>query len=183
MTKTNLVLLTGLPASGKSTVAQRLVTEYGFGILSTDDLRQSLFQQTYEELAKNGKRKDEVIRKIIDYSKFQILSAGCDLVIDSTAPTEKFRRRMLELPEYLEQAVKKSVLYLRAEEQTRYSRHMARGGSEVAIETIQGFWKEPQEGFCGTSLYEIINNGSISQLYSEVDRFYSELKGDAERKA
>jgi len=46
MTKTNLVLLTGLPAAGKSTVAQRLVSEYSFGILSTDDLRQSLFRQT-----------------------------------------------------------------------------------------------------------------------------------------
>jgi dephospho-CoA kinase len=176
MTKTNLVLLTGLPAAGKSTVAQRLVSEYSFGILSTDDLRQSLFRQTYEELARNGKRKDEVIRKIIDYSKFQILSAGCDLVIDSTAPTEKFRRRMLELPEYLEQAVKKSVLYLRAEEQTRHSRHMARGGSEIALETIQRFWKEPQEEFCGTSLYQIENNGSQEQLYQEVSKFYERLK-------
>ena len=112
MSKTNLVLLTGLPAAGKSTVAQRLVREYGFAILSTDDLRQSLFRQTYEELAKDGKRKDEVIRKIIDYSKLQILNEGCDLVIDASAPTEKFRKRMLELPRYLEESVKKSVLYL-----------------------------------------------------------------------
>ncbi|MDP2924775.1 MAG: ATP-binding protein [Nanoarchaeota archaeon] len=176
MVKTNLVLLTGLPAGGKSTVAQRLVSEYGFAVLSTDDLRQSLFQQTYEELAKDGKRKDEVIRKIIDYSKFQILSAGCDLVIDSTAPTEKFRRRMLELPEYLEQAVKKSVLYLRSEEQTRHSRHMARGGSEVSLKTIQGFWKEPQDGFCGASLYSIENNGNQDQLFKEVAKFYEWLK-------
>ena len=108
MTKTNLVLLTGLPASGKSTVAHRLVKEHGFSILSTDDLRQSIFEQTYEELAKDGKRKDEVVRKIIDYSKLQILEAGCDLVIDSTAPTEKFRKRMLELPEILDQTVKKT---------------------------------------------------------------------------
>ena len=176
MAKTNLVLLTGLPAGGKSTVAQRLVMEYSFAVLSTDDLRQSLFQQTYEELAKDGKRKDEVIRKIIDYSKFQILSAGCDLVIDSTAPTEKFRRRMLELPEYLEQTVKKSVLYVRSKEQTRYSRHMARGGSEVALETIQGFWKEPVDGFCGASLYPIENNGNQEQLFKEVTKFYEWLR-------
>ena len=80
MTKTNLVLLTGLPAAGKSTVAQRLVRENGFAILSTDDLRQSLFQQTYEELAKDGKRKDEVVRKIIDYSKVhKVIIQGLDV--------------------------------------------------------------------------------------------------------
>jgi len=176
MAKTNLILLTGLPASGKSTVAQRLVRKYGFSVLSTDDLRQSLFQQTYEELVRDGKRKDEVIRKIIDYSKFQILSAGCDLVIDASAPTEKFRKRMLELPDYLEQAVKKSILYVRAEEQIRHSRQIVRGGSEVALETIQGFWKEPQNGFCGASLYSMENNEDQEKLYQEVAEFYEVLK-------
>ena len=178
MVKVNLVLLTGLPAAGKSTIAQRLVREHGFAVLSTDDLRQSLFQQTYEELAKDGKRKDEVVRKVIDYSKLQILESGCDLVIDSTAPTEKFRRRMLELPEYLEQAVKRSILYVKADEQMRHSRHMTRGGSEVALETIQGFWKEPQEGFCKARLYDLSNNGDMGKLYDEVGRFYKFLKGD-----
>ncbi|MBS3074869.1 ATP-binding protein [Candidatus Pacearchaeota archaeon] len=179
MTKTNLVLLTGLPAAGKSTVAQRLVRENGFAILSTDDLRQSLFQQTYEELAKDGKRKDEVVRKIIDYSKLQILAAGCDLVIDSTAPTEKFRRRMLELPKDLEQTIKKTILYVSAGEFVRNSRHISRGGSGVALETIQGFWKEPRDGFCGASLYSIYNNSDsdIGKLYRDVTDFYEWLKG------
>jgi len=176
MAKLNLVLLTGLPASGKSTVAERLASQYGFLTLSTDELRQSIFRQTYEKLVEDGKLKEEVIRKIMDYSKLQILSQGFNLVIDTSAPTEKFRRRMLELPETLDQIVNKYLLYIKSDETILLSRSRMRRDSEDRIRNIQQFWSEPQNEFCGASLYEISNNSNLEQLYKDVDWFYESLR-------
>lgn len=176
MTKTNLVLLTGFPASGKSTVARRLTTEYGFAVLSSDDLRKSLFGLDYGELVKDGKKKEEVVREIMDYSKLQILGDGYDLVIDTSAPTEKFRRRMLEIPESLEESINKAILYVKSDEQIRQARHSSRGGLDVATETIQKYWSEPQNGFMNSRLYYLENNGNLEDLYQELDGFYRGLK-------
>ncbi len=179
MTKTNLVLLTGLPAVGKSVVAQRLANEYGFAVLSSDDLRKSLFRQDYGELVKDGKKREEVVRKVMDYSKIEVLQDGYDLVIDASAPTEKFRRRMLDLPESLVESVAKSILYVKSDEQIRQSRHKSRGGLDIASETIQKFWTEPQNGFMGATLYEVSNNGNLDRLYQDLDEFYKGLKRDS----
>lgn len=176
---TSLVLLTGLPAVGKSVTAERLARKYGFAILSTDDLRSSLFLEDYGETIKNGGLKEKVVRKVLDSSKVQILSGGFNLVIDASSPTDSFRRRMLELPKNLEQEVEKSVLYIQADDSVLYLRQEARGRTNEAIETIRGYWDEPQERFSGASgatLYKINNNESLDQLYEKVDTFYKNLK-------
>ena len=174
---THLVLLTGLPATGKSTVAVKLAKDYGFVVLSTDELRQSLFREDYGELRKKGKEREEIVRKVLDSSKIQVLSGGFDLVIDASAPTNKFRKRMLELPKDLEQAVEKSLLHLRADESILYSRQKARGRTGEAINTIKGYWDEPKDKFLGSALYEIDNNTfSLDHLYNKVDQFYKSLR-------
>jgi predicted kinase len=177
MNKVNLVLLTGLPASGKSVAAERLVNNYGFAVLSTDNLRNSLFREDYGELRKNGKVREEITRKVIDYSKEQILLEGINLVIDSCSPTDKFRKRMLGLSYNLEQSVQKSILYVKTDFPTIYSRQSARGRTNEAIETILGYWNEPQQGFMGSNLCEIKNNNSdINEFYDKIGSFYEFLK-------
>jgi predicted kinase len=174
---TSLVLLTGLPATGKSVVAGRLAEKYGFVILSTDDLRQSLFGKDYGETRKNGKVREELVRKILDCSKRQVILGGFDLVIDTCSPTDKFRKRMLEMPENLEREVDRYLLHIRAEDSIIYSRQeIDRGRTSEAIETIREYWQEPQNGFLGANLYEIDNNGSLNQLHERIDKFYEGLK-------
>jgi len=168
---TSLVLLTGLPATGKSTVAQRLAEDRGFAILSTDDLRQSLFREDYGETRENGKAKEEIVRKVLDYSKLQLLLEGYDLVIDASAPTDKFRRRMLELPEDFGQVIKKYLLHMRSDEQIIYSRQKARGRTKEAIEAIRGYWQKPQDGLLGSRLVEVENNDGLNQLYGKLRDF------------
>ncbi len=169
---TSLILLTGLPVTGKSIVAQKLAEDYGFAILSTDDLRQSLFREDYRETRKNGKRKEEVVRRVLDYSKLQLLTEGFDLVVDACSPTDKFRKRMLGLPENLSQVVNKYLLHIKADKQIMYSRQKSRGRTTEAIETIQGFWQEPQDRFFGANLYGIENSEDLERLYKQVKRFY-----------
>jgi len=175
MEKTNLVLLTGLPAAGKSTVAGRLVDEYGFVRLSTDELRQSLFGKTYRELRSGDKKGEEMIRRILDYSKIQTLSERFDLVIDASAPTNKFRRRMLTLPYDLEYSVNKYLLNFEVDESIISLRQKSRGESEEAIETIKRYWEDPEDGFMGARLYSIENSGCLGELYGEIERFYEML--------
>ena len=169
---TSLVLLTGLPATGKSTVAQKLVENYDFTVLSTDDLRQSLFREDYGGTRKNRKRKEEVVRRVLDYSKLKLLTEGFDLVVDACSPTDKFRGRMLDLPENLSQVVNKYLLHIKADNPVMYSRQKSRGRTTEAIETIQGFWQEPRDEFFGANLYDIENSGDLKGLYKQVRMFY-----------
>lgn len=169
---TSLVLLTGLPATGKSIVAQKLAEDYGFAILSTDDLRQSLFREDYEKTRKNGKIKEEVVRKVLDYSKLKLLTEGFNLVVDACSPTDKFRKRMFGLPENLSQVVNKYLLHIKADKSVVYSRQKSRGRTPEAIETIQGFWQEPRDEFLGANLYDIENSRDLEELYKQVKMFY-----------
>ena len=169
---TSLVLLTGLPATGKSIVAQKLAEDHGFAILSTDDLRQSLFREDYGETKKNGKRKEEVVRRFLDYSKLQLLIGGFDLVVDACSPTDKFRGRMLDLPRNLSQVVNKYLLHIKADKSVMYSRQKSRGRTTEAIETIQEFWQEPRDELLGANLYDIENSGDLEGLYKQVKMFY-----------
>jgi len=177
---TSLVLLTGLPAAGKSSVAEIMAEKYGFAILSTDDLRRLLFREDYGETRKNGKAKEETVRRFLDFSKIPVLSQRFNLVIDASSPTDKFRRRMLNLPEDLEREIDKYLLYVRSDDSVLYTRQEARGRTNEAIEVIRGYWHKPQNGIAGTTLYEIDNNGDLTQLHERIEGFYKNLKNQNE---
>lgn len=77
MTKPKLLVLKGLPASGKSTYARTLV-EQGFVRTNKDTIREELFGEAY-------KRKDE--KKVVKERNRQVIEAleqGKDVVVDDT---------------------------------------------------------------------------------------------------
>lgn len=78
MAKTKLLVLKGLPASGKSTYAKRLVEEQGFVRTNKDTIRKEMFGGEY-------KRKDE--KKVVkerDRLVKEALEQGKDVVVDDT---------------------------------------------------------------------------------------------------
>ncbi len=78
MQKPKLLVLKGLPASGKSTEAKRLEAEEGYVRTNKDTIRKELFGEDYKrkDEKKVVKERDRLVRKA--------LSEGRDVVVDDT---------------------------------------------------------------------------------------------------
>lgn len=84
-----LVLLVGIPGSGKTTLAKRL-TERGFLRLCADDIRQELWGDA-------GDQKDpETVFNIFFQKLEEALSKSLDIVVDNTNINTKHRQPILQ---------------------------------------------------------------------------------------
>lgn len=164
--KPKLVVLTGLPASGKSEAAQFLSREYGYEVLSTDESRQRLFGKDYGDMRKT--EEEGIVRETIDYAKRYHLARGLNVVIDSCAPTNKFRSRMLSLPEYLDDSVDRYLVHIDTPKEIIRCRQLERGRSTEAIETIASFWQDSNNEFKRSRLLKINNNRNLEELYKKL---------------
>ena len=165
-----LVVLTGLPASGKSEAADWLREQHGYQVLSTDESRQRLFGKEYGDMRKTDD--EETVRDTIDYAKRYHLAHGENVVIDTCAPTNKFRRRMLSLAEYLDNSIEKYLIHIHASNQAIRKRQQTRGRSPEAIETIEGFWQDPADEFHKGLFYEVENNQDLDEFYNKLNGVY-----------
>lgn len=98
-----LIMLVGLPASGKSTIAHRLSTEFSAEILSSDRLRKEIhgddnIQEDHKSLF------EELNKRANDY-----LAAGKNVIYDSTNLNRKRRRHLIQ---HEIKATEKAVYYL-----------------------------------------------------------------------
>lgn len=88
-----LILMIGLPGSGKSTKAQKLAKEYNAEIISTDALRKDL-------LGKEGDMSQDAIIFRQAYEKCKkILASGGSVVFDACNITKGARKRVLACAE------------------------------------------------------------------------------------
>jgi predicted kinase len=85
---TKVVLMRGLPASGKTTKSQEYLAYGNFIRLNRDDLRDSLFKG----LDWSGKR-EKVVMKVQTEMAHAAIGAGCSVVIDDTNLTEFHKKR------------------------------------------------------------------------------------------
>jgi predicted kinase len=84
-----IVLLVGVPGSGKSTVAQRLIDK-GYHCLNADSIRKELFGD-------EGEQKDkEQVFGIFFQRLEEALKQGLDIVIDNTNINTKHRSPILQ---------------------------------------------------------------------------------------
>jgi predicted kinase len=137
-----LVVLTGYPCAGKTTVADYLTEELGFVRLSSDNLRETLYAAdclsiedgpdsedkdwTLWRTLEDGRRlpiedselKDWIMWRILRESKLRYLGYGLDVVIDSSAPKNEHRMMLLDttMPGYaIELRADKYLLFLDVE--------------------------------------------------------------------
>lgn len=85
---TKLVVLTGFPTCGKSTVSRFLEQDMGFSRLSGDDISVELFGHTYPY---SGNENPERIWDTVCKRRDQLLEEGRNVVIDTTAYNEQRR--------------------------------------------------------------------------------------------
>jgi len=102
MKKTNLVVLTGYPHSGKTTVAKFLV-KHGFVRLELDEVRRELFGKGFPHISNEEERE---ARLWFHYKKIDLLSRGKSVVLDTCSTTNTDRLENLLLPESLPKKLK-----------------------------------------------------------------------------
>ena len=83
-----LVLVCGLPGTGKSTVAERIVELLPARLLRTDVVRKELFPEPTYEAEESAAVYDELLDRARD-----LLDAGEDVVLDATFRRQELRDR------------------------------------------------------------------------------------------
>lgn len=84
----NLIIIAGMPATGKSFLADRLQQEFGYPILEKDNIKEQLFDtlgfKCYDE-----KRKLDVASNAVLLSIMQsMMKAGISLIVDNNFPMD-----------------------------------------------------------------------------------------------
>lgn len=127
----NLIILAGMPATGKSTVAASLSRAFGYPILEKDNIKEGLFDElgfeNYAQKRKLDHAANEVLLRILE----AMLKAGNSLIVDNNFDTVSAKKLCVLLETYQPACVTiflngdPQVLYERyAERDNRHARHL-----------------------------------------------------------
>ena len=89
-----LIVISGLPGTGKSYLSQRLAERLGYPILESDALRKHLFRKpTYSAI------ESSILFRAIHCLIEDLLAKGISIILDATNLTEKYRERLHNIAE------------------------------------------------------------------------------------
>lgn len=154
--KPRLVLLSGYPRAGKTTVAGYL-QELGFVRIARSPLREMLFGRTAPELTEDHDFKPkeyDILWPTVNYMKLGLLPRGCDVVIDASAVYNDMRRQLLDT---LSIDVEKHLIVLRTAWNEVVRREMERSGDLGYLQKLASDWQEPSPDL-GCPVIEYHNN-------------------------
>jgi len=92
LTKPTIICLYGYPGSGKSYVARNLATEIQLAHVSSDRIRNELFQSPRFDPQENA-----IVNHLMDYMSEEFLTSGVSIVYDTNALRASQRRSLREL--------------------------------------------------------------------------------------
>lgn len=119
----DLIILSGLPASGKSTVAHALQTAFHFPILEKDRIKECLFDSLGFQSHGEKQRLDAAAARILLKIAEEILISGGSVILDNNfdfAAGEALRELQARC------APRSVTLLVTADEETLYARYLAR---------------------------------------------------------
>lgn len=170
-----LILLMGLPGTGKSHVAAYLHEKYGLSIISGENVTHAIFgteKCTAEQYAE--------AYQIVDYYTEQLISQGYDVVIDATNGRLAHRQQIYNAVR--EQKCHPFVIQLVTDDATALARVSQRGvdkndiqniKSDISEETYASFKQHVELPQNGEESYQIISG---DELFSSVDELILEVK-------
>ncbi|MBY9001124.1 MAG: ATP-binding protein [Candidatus Heimdallarchaeota archaeon] len=92
-----VILLAGLPGTGKSTLARRLARKYQLEHIGTDSVRKRIFRDIRKNIFGRGsysKRQRTVVYDTIYYVLYTLLKHGVGCVLDGTFYKERLRSKV-----------------------------------------------------------------------------------------
>ena len=119
----DLIILSGLPASGKSTVARALQGAFPFPILEKDRIKEQLFDTLGFQSHEEKRRLDAAAARILLQTAEDVLTAGGSVILDNNFDTAAGTA----LKALQERLRPRSVsILLTADEDVLYERYLAR---------------------------------------------------------
>lgn len=89
-----LILICGLPGTGKSTIANALARKIGATVLRTDEIRKKLFEDP-----RYSDEEKELVYRVIFLIAEHLLRNRCNVIIDGTFYKRAIRKRIYEIAE------------------------------------------------------------------------------------
>jgi predicted kinase len=119
LSKPTIICLYGFPGSGKSYVARNLAEEVQLAHVSSDRIRNELFQTPRYDPQENA-----IVTHLMDYMSEEFLSSGVSIVYDTNALRVAQRRRLRELAHKHKAAY--ILIWLQVDIDTAFSRTQER---------------------------------------------------------
>ena len=142
-----LLVLRGLPGSGKTTYARDLVEKMGYVRVNKDDLRKMLHNGHHSQ------SKEEMVLEIRDSIVFSALYAGKNIVVDDTNIHPKHEKRLRQIADMVSKTKK------------------------VSFKVMDEFLKTPVEQCIENDLkrFDSVGEQVIRKMHREAMRHYPDL--------
>ncbi|MGK0209460.1 MAG: putative kinase [Patescibacteria group bacterium] len=173
----NLLVLGGLPSSGKSSIAEYLVNRYDFIRVSSDVIREDLYGVTdenyYDYVSSADFRKNEnVLFSTMRNRKINLLGDGRDVVMDTVSLEEQTRQYNLDTRCYIdsprmefELLTKKFFIYLDVSRKEIEKRSNNRGRESADYEEWSSRFEFPlDEGYTSAIFNNDTPTGQVRVL-------------------
>ena len=119
----NLIILAGMPATGKSTVAASLSKAFGYPILEKDNIKEGLFDtlgfENYAQKRKLDHAANEALLRVLN----AMLKADNSLIVDNNFDTASAEKLCALIDTYHPTCV---TIFLNGDPQTLYERYVER---------------------------------------------------------
>jgi len=119
----NLIILAGMPATGKSTVAASLSQAFGYPILEKDNIKEGLFDtlgfENYAQKRKLDHAANEALLRVLN----AMLKADNSLIVDNNFDTASAEKLCALIDTYHPTCV---TIFLNGDPQTLYERYVER---------------------------------------------------------
>lgn len=121
-----IIVLTGMPATGKSTVCRALTREFGFPIVEKDAIKEQLFDTLGFSCYAEKRALDHAANAVVIHMVERILEAGGSAIVDNNFDTESGRKFSALLERY---APKCACVFLRGDLDVLHERYTKRDNS------------------------------------------------------
>ena len=118
-----LIILAGMPATGKSTIAAHIQNHFGFPILEKDNIKEALFDTIGFEGYPAKRQLDEASNEILLRTISSMLKADNSLIVDNNFDEESAGKLKVLLEEHPVNCV---TVFLYGDPQVLYERYYAR---------------------------------------------------------
>jgi len=128
-----LIVLSGLPGTGKSYLSRRLAERMPLLVLESDALRKKLFPSP-EYSIEESSRLFQTIHLLIK----RLLQKGISIILDATNLSETYRERLYQIGE--EQRAKLVMVWVKAPESVVYERLGQRAKEQLRSDHSEADW-------------------------------------------
>ena len=123
-----LIILAGMPATGKSTIARELQKEFGFPILEKDGIKEELFDTIGFECYSEKRRLDIAANAVLLRVLEDMMKANTSVIVDNNFDPDSARRLNGLIEKYASKCV---TVFLNGDTQVLYERYVERDSKHL----------------------------------------------------